>query len=367
MSKTIQITPNELKVQAAEMSSLKSEYEAVFSGISSALRTANQNWSGAIAGNFSGKIISARNNFSFLTSALELGAQAANSSAVTYESVDSALAKLCSENTSFSEEISKAAGISNEDINDGSQITVSLTDYFAHVTDAEYIKLCDWWGKASEGSTPKATFLEYIKSLPENDPLQKLSADQIQTYIMPSGLAALSITDGKGDAIVVFAGTQGADFGDYFADGQHLLTFSSKQSKEANEIIESLSKSCNNIQVTGHSLGGYLATSVTLNNTSVSRCIAFDPTGRRDTIWQTITNNKQVSKISTYVAVGSTVSTPVTHITGNHVGRVKAVFVEPNFDWAIAPFHDPDKMYEALGGDSTVCSSWNYGGGGGSW
>lgn len=361
MSGKIQLTPAELKSQAAEMSSLQSEYEALFSEINTTLNSTRNNWSGAIAGNFSGKMISARNSFSFITSALGIGAQAANSCADSFETIDSTLAKLCSKDSAFSSEMSKAIGD-----NQKTETVVTMDDYFARVTDAEYIKLCDWWGRASEGKSKEeavAAFLNYIKNLPKNDPLRNLTKNQIQAYIKPSGLSAISITDGKGNALVIFAGTQGTDLNDFYTDfNVGILGVSSAQSKQANEIIDEISKNNSNIVVTGHSLGGYLATSVTLKNSSVSKCIAFDPPGRKDQLLQICTNYNQVSKITTYEAVGSPVSS-----VGKAVGKYVPVIVEPNLDWNVFAFHDPEKMYMALGGDRLVEGSWNYGGGGGSW
>lgn len=90
----IKITPEELKGQAAQMTSLQSQYESLFRSVTSELRGMNQNWSSLLANNFMGKINSAGKGFSVIESILQTGASAALQSARTLESVDEALAKM---------------------------------------------------------------------------------------------------------------------------------------------------------------------------------------------------------------------------------------------------------------------------------
>lgn len=90
----IKITPEELKGQAAQMTSLQSQYESLFRSVASELNGMNQNWSSLLANNFVGKINSAQKGFSVIESILQTGATAALQSAKTMESVDSALAKM---------------------------------------------------------------------------------------------------------------------------------------------------------------------------------------------------------------------------------------------------------------------------------
>lgn len=89
----IKITPAELMEQAAQMTALKEKYESLFTEVKSDLNSMNGNWSTHLAGNFAGKISSAQKSFSAVTSMLEAGAKAAQTSAKTFESVDSLLAK----------------------------------------------------------------------------------------------------------------------------------------------------------------------------------------------------------------------------------------------------------------------------------
>ncbi len=89
----IQLTPAELLAQSQEMAALRDEYETFFKGTSSLLNTINANWSTKLAHNFAGKITSAQKSFDQITSMLEQGANLANTSANTFQSMDELLAK----------------------------------------------------------------------------------------------------------------------------------------------------------------------------------------------------------------------------------------------------------------------------------
>ena len=103
MPEKIKLTPSELQAQAAEMKSLESEYSSLFGGVSSELNKVNSNWSANLAHNFSGKINSTNKSFSKITQELMNGAKVADTCAVTFESVDTQLAKLyCSDEPSDS-------------------------------------------------------------------------------------------------------------------------------------------------------------------------------------------------------------------------------------------------------------------------
>jgi hypothetical protein len=92
MTKAVQLTPSDLRAQAAEMAALRSSYEALFASVSSILSSSNDSWSPNLAHNFAGKITSAQKGFSGITDVLLWGQNAANSSAEGFESIDSALA-----------------------------------------------------------------------------------------------------------------------------------------------------------------------------------------------------------------------------------------------------------------------------------
>lgn len=105
MSEKIKLTPSELQGQATEMKSLESEYSSLFGSVSSELNKVNLNWSANLAHNFKGKINSSNKSFTQITQELMNGAKVADTCAVTFESVDSQLAKVYSED--FSKKVSE--------------------------------------------------------------------------------------------------------------------------------------------------------------------------------------------------------------------------------------------------------------------
>lgn len=93
MAGKIQLTPQELLVQSQEMLSLCKDFEASFKKNESILNMVNQNWSSNLANNFLGKISSAQKANSNILEMLAKGASLAETSANTYENVDSLLQK----------------------------------------------------------------------------------------------------------------------------------------------------------------------------------------------------------------------------------------------------------------------------------
>lgn len=90
--KQIQITPAELRSQAAEMTSLRAEYERLFSDLDTVLNRANDAWSENLSRNFVGKITTTKKSCSSILEALDWGINAANKSADSFESVDNSAA-----------------------------------------------------------------------------------------------------------------------------------------------------------------------------------------------------------------------------------------------------------------------------------
>lgn len=92
----IKITPEELLAQSAEMTSLQSEYESLFSQVTNALNGINDSWSENLARNFSGKIQSAQKSFTSITNMLANGSAAARLGATSHSptSMDSYLSQL---------------------------------------------------------------------------------------------------------------------------------------------------------------------------------------------------------------------------------------------------------------------------------
>lgn len=91
--KTIKLTPEELRSQSMEMSSLKSEYENLFSNVSSILNATNNTWSANLSHNFAGKITSAQKSFSSVVDMLQYGIEATNTSAEMFTGIDIQLSK----------------------------------------------------------------------------------------------------------------------------------------------------------------------------------------------------------------------------------------------------------------------------------
>lgn len=80
----IQLTPEELMAQSAEMASLKAEYESLFGQVTNTLRGINDYWSPNLASNFEAKITGAQKTFVNITSMLANGSGAARLSAATF-------------------------------------------------------------------------------------------------------------------------------------------------------------------------------------------------------------------------------------------------------------------------------------------
>ena len=110
MAEKVKITPAELQAQATEMKALQGELTVLFSNVSSDLEKVNMNWSPNLSNNFAGKINSAQKSFSDITQELMNGAKVADTCAVTFQSVDSELAKLYGAGAGVSTKSSNSLG-----------------------------------------------------------------------------------------------------------------------------------------------------------------------------------------------------------------------------------------------------------------
>ena len=102
------------------------------------------------------------------------------------------------------------------------------------------------WSGAALADDPKQEFLKKLKELPEGDPLRELTVDQIDYIKSGTGFAAVTITDKNGNALVIFAGTNG-DVGDFITDGELTFMIESDQERQAWELVDNLRKTHSNI------------------------------------------------------------------------------------------------------------------------
>ena len=80
----IKLNPQDLLAQAAEMNSIKSAYESLNTQLLNALNGINDSWSENIAGNFIGKIQSAKKSFLSIVNMMGNGSTAARVSALSF-------------------------------------------------------------------------------------------------------------------------------------------------------------------------------------------------------------------------------------------------------------------------------------------
>jgi len=344
MSK-IQLTPSELQTQANEMQALETEYSILFTGVSSDLKNVNGNWSANLSNNFEGKINSAQNSFIQITQELMKGSKVANTCAVTFESVDSLLAK------DFDNDISSE---NTGDVLEETKVPVSIDNYTEKCKDAEYALLCHMIHKVRNKKDIKGEFLAELtrdgkNSLPEGSPLRNLNDEQITVTKGTDGFLAITIEDGNGNALVIYDSTDWLELGDLAADGNILIGNKSSQSTQAIELMEKVSKNNSNITTIGHSLGGYLATSATLKNSAVTKCVAFDPPGRYDAGFQALFNREQFNKVTTYEAVGSVVSA-----VGAEVGSYEPIFIDGKDNFC----HGIVQISNALNKQDSMENAW---------
>lgn len=240
--------------------------------------------------------------------------------------------------------------------------SVDVEKYSNVASHAEYARLCSKVNKLFDGEKPTVDALlldiqtdEYFSN---NDPIKHISAEQVTLINSLTGFDAVIIED-EDSAMVIFSGTnlKAKDVGDIAADTDLLLApFGTQnvQERQAISLVNNLSKKYDNIVVTGHSLGGYLATAATLKNDSVSKCITFDPPGRYDTLLQETFNSDRTSVITSYEAQGSNISS-----VGYDFENVQRIPVKEDGKFTdIAYNHSIDNLCDALGGKKAMMESW---------
>ncbi len=106
----IKLTPEELRAQSGNMSTLMQEYESLFSGTKTILESTNANWSSNLANNFAGKIITAQKGFSEVVAILRFGMEAARTGAEHFDTIDKSMAKEISDDSQGSANVTGARG-----------------------------------------------------------------------------------------------------------------------------------------------------------------------------------------------------------------------------------------------------------------
>ena len=258
---------------------------------------------------------------------------------------------------------------------------VSITDlsqeqqtqlWLDNASGAEYAALCGWCNEAAEKGSEEEMrhlFYEKLQTLPDNDPLKHIPEDKIVAYKYKSGMEVIVFELDPDHAVVIFAGT------DSFSDGAtdadlSLFGNAGFQDNDANQLIRDMNYK--DVTVMGHSLGGYLAADVTLNNDKVSKCVTFDAPGHKlkyvgsqadkdhlgfdptDPFKLKVVVNKNASKVQNYRAKGSAVSE-----VNEQVGvNVTSLDVENN--WAGA-FHNHGigEIKDATGGDALISATYD--------
>ncbi len=219
------------------------------------------------------------------------------------------------------------------------EVAEDYTTFLSSASDADYARMCYMSSLArSADGDPRENFYNLMREaglLPEG-----ISMSQITAYDNIDGFQAFIISDGE-TAMVLFAGTN--ELTDVVSDVALTFGIPSTQAMQARLLVNMLSKTHDNIVVTGHSLGGYLATDATLSCETVSRCVAFDPPGRAFGEVHDRYNEKQVSKIATYNAKGSFI-----HLPGHAMGDTELIEVEEKWNWVIDRNHGIKEISEAM-------------------
>lgn len=305
MSDRIKVTPEQLREQSAQLSSLSKQMDNIYDKANRALTLMDDALEGKFTSNMHIKARNLLTSVRTLSTSLYEGSQVADRAASAYVDADSILVKFSEESTMLKTgtQLKKTIPQMVE-----KPAEADIGDYSRKVTDSEYAKLCQLWYKALESEDPRAAFIELInKHLPENDPLRSVAYSQLTSINSWTGFDTLVIGDGD-TAIVIFAGTDISSAGDLLTDINLASGQLSLQEVQAISLVEGLTEQYGKIVVTGHSLGGYLATAATLKVGGVSECVVFDPPGRYDAHLQEIFNKKRVEKITTYEANGSPIS-----------------------------------------------------------
>ena len=160
---------------------------------------------------------------------------------------------------------------------------------------------------------------------------------KIKTVTSPSGFACTIIELDKDHAIVTFRGSEPSDLRDWVVDGVSITTGFNLQAEDAKRLINRLPYK--NIQVTGHSLGGYLAIEAALSCDKVTECVVFNALVRNNAGGLF---NKNTSKITQYRTSKDVASSPY---LGRQIGKVITI---PYSGWDPLKAHEIENFIKAF-------------------
>lgn len=246
--------------------------------------------------------------------------------------------------------------------------TTDLGEWNSHAPDAEYAVLSSIvsdvvTGKDSNEEAKRKFLEEIAKRTPENDPIRFLNPNNVNVIQSPDGFGAVVITDDNGNATVIYAGTN--DGVDILTDTKIAAGEWSTQLIQAQELTRRLSEKYSNITVTGHSLGGYLATESAISNSNVKKCVNFDSPGRDGVIVGNLEEIFGHAKVPNEDVITSYVTQGLINKGGLNVGDVHKVDVPWEFgqlfggNVAKGLGHDINDMYDRIGGYDSLKNTWD--------
>ena len=240
----------------------------------------------------------------------------------------------------------------------------------------EYAALCSITNDIAslqEGDKAELFLKKIREAFPPEHPLYEIDPSQIR-FVNQNGMQAFVLDLDGNNAMVFCAGTNAAEAEDIFADvaialHSHALPGAgsnialNNQIGAANDLIHELeNQGVSNIYASGHSLGGFIAASVTTSNAVVKECMIFDAPGQNvvDAAWNNLFND--AGRITSIVSYGS----PVSGMTGVQIGAASGVSLdgggwENGNNAGPVPYHSIDAIQNKLVGGASTTDAIRYG------
>lgn len=355
MQDIFEVKPELLREQSSQLRSIYQAYNTLFDHVASDLQGINSCWSDLLSNNFSVKITSAQKAFHGELAMLANASSMLDLVATTAQDMDTEWAIRISGSSAIEGKVNTGEAVINA-VTDKSHMDVGT--YMSKATDTEYAALCsifqktveNWENNGKQGDLTALLMnaIHNSKFIPENDPLRYVTREQLDIALSADGLAALTITNGD-NALVVFGGTNFSELNDIATDANIATGKPTAQALEAISLVKAVSKKHANVTVTGHSLGGYLATTSTMYVDGVDKCVAFDPPGSwYNKVYETLVPGR-IEKVTTYEVRGSIVSA-----VGSAAGDRDEVPITGD-----PLYHSIDRICESMGGREEIERSWN--------